>query len=62
MEYKDCTWCHGFLFPGKDARGKKPYEVNVRSVIAFREVSKENEAMCTFTAMINMPPPLSHQS
>ena len=50
------------MFPGKDARGKKPFEVNVRSVIAFREIDKGNEAIRTFTTMMNMPPPLSHQS
>ena len=67
-EWKDCTWCHGFysslefVFFGKDARGKKPFEIDVRSVIAFREIGKENEAMRTFTTMMNMPPPLSHQS
>ena len=50
------------MFFGKDARGKKPFEIDVRSVIAFREIGKENEAMRTFTTMMNMPPPLSHQS
>ena len=49
------------MFPGKDVRGKKPFEVNVRSVIAFREIGKGNEAMRTFTTIMNMPPPLSHQ-
>ena len=66
LESKDCTWCHGFcsspefVFPGKDARGKKPFEVNIRSVTAFRETCKGNEAMFAFTILINMPPPLSH--
>ena len=50
------------MFPGKDRRGKKPFAVNVRSVTAFREIGKGNEAMCTLTTMMNMPPPLSHQS
>ena len=31
-------------------------------MIAFREIGKGNEAMHTFTTMMNMPPPLSHQS
>ena len=69
LECKDCTQCHGFYsslefvhvwWYGKDARGKKPFEVNVRSVIEFREIGKGNEAMCTFSTMMNMPPPLSH--
>ena len=68
LECKDCTWWHGFysspefMFPGKDARGKKPFKVNVRSVIAFWEIGKGNEAMHPFMTMTNMPPPLSHQS
>ena len=42
----------------KMPRGKKPFAVNnVRSVI-----SKGNEAMHTFMTVMNMPPPLSHQS
>ena len=55
LECKDCTWCHGFyfspefVFPGEDARGKKPFEVNqYRSVIAFQEIGKGNEPMRTF--------------
>ena len=48
------------LFPTKDARGKKPFEVNVRSVIAIQEIGKGNEAMHTFNEAL--PPSLSHQS
>ena len=39
---EDCTWSHGlysspkFMFPGNDPRGKNPFEVNVRSIIADR--------------------------
>ena len=54
--------CFQNLFPGKDARAKKRFEVNVRSVVAFREIGNENEAMRIFTTMMSMPPPLSHQS
>ena len=68
LECKDCAWCHAFysspefVSPRKDARGKNPFEVNVRSVIAFQEIGKGNETMCTFTTMMNIPPTLSHQS
>ena len=41
---------------------KKPFEVIARSVIAFREIDKGNEAMRTFTTMMDMSPPLFHQS
>ena len=68
LECKDCTGCHGFypspefVFPGKDAtaRGKKLFEINVRSVTAFREIGKGNEAVHTFMTIMNMSPPLCH--
>ena len=41
---------------------KKPFEVIARSVIAFREIDKGNEAMLTFTTMMDMSPPFFHQS
>ena len=48
QECNDCTWCHGFyssqkfVFPGKDAKPKTPFEVNVRFVVAFWENGKRN--------------------
>ena len=48
LECNDCTWCHGFyssqkyVFPGKDAKPKTPFEVNVRFVVAFWENGKRN--------------------
>ena len=39
LEGKDCCWCHEFysslefVFSGKDARGKKPFEINDRYVL-----------------------------
>ena len=51
-----------FMFTGEDIRGKKPFKVIVRSEIAFLEIGKGNEAMRTFTTMMNMPPTLPHQS
>ena len=43
------------MFPGKDARSKKSFEVNVRSVIVFREIGKANgnEAM-HFEKLVNL--------
>ena len=44
--YFECgssTWCHGFyssaefLIQSKDIKGKKPFEIDVKSMIAFRE-------------------------
>nr|XP_047122595.1 uncharacterized protein LOC124806069 [Hydra vulgaris] len=37
-------------------------EINVRSVMAFREIGRGRDAMLTFTSIMNMPPPLSKPS
>ena len=42
--------------------GQKSYEINIRSVIAFREIGRGHEAMKTFTTMMNMPKPLATAS
>ena len=49
LECGSCTWCDefyysaGLVFPGKNAWSKKPFETNVRSVIAlqFKKLEKE---------------------
>jgi hypothetical protein len=42
--------------------GLNPYEINLRAVMAFREIGRGREAMSTFTAIMNMPPPLTNHS
>ena len=42
--------------------GLNPYEINLRAVMAFREIGRGREAMATFTAIMNMPPPLTNHS
>ena len=65
IECNDCKWTYNFFsspefkFPGKDSRGQKSFEVNIRSVIAFREIGRGHEAMKTFSSMMNMPKPLA---
>ena len=65
---ESCTWSHEFftstMFNSseKDSRGKKPFNINYRSVITFREIGKGHEAMKRFTTIMNMPPPLVWQS
>ena len=60
-----CHWKHCFYsspefsFPRKDQRGKRPFEINVRAVMAFREIGKGHEAMKTFNSVMNMCPPIS---
>ena len=36
--------------------GRKPYDVNVRSVIAFGEIGKGPSSIQSFCHSINMPP------
>lgn len=35
------------------------FDINFRSIIAFREIGKGHEAMVRFSAVMNMPPPMS---
>lgn len=64
IECEACAWStSSFTSPQfkfgkeKDNRGQKSFEVNARTVIAFREIGKGHQAMKTFTTMMNMPPP-----
>ena len=41
---------------------RDPFEVNNRSVIAFREMGRGQAAMERFTMLINMPPPTGKSS
>ena len=65
IEYNDYKWIYDFFSspeskcPGKDSRGQKSFEVNIRSVIAFREIGRGHKAMKTFSSMMNMPKPLA---
>ena len=49
------------MFPGKDARGKTQFKINVRLLLAFRESGEGNELTHTLTAMRNVYPAISHQ-
>ena len=40
----------------------QPFDVNIRAVMAFREMGSGREAMETFAAVMNMPPPVQHRS
>ena len=63
-----CDWQHIFhtshelTLPGKDNRGRKSCDVNIRTVMAFREIGRGHEAIKNFTSIMNMPPPLSAMS
>ena len=65
IECNDCDWTYKFpssprfKFQEKDSRGQKWYEINIRSVIAFREKGRVHEAIKTFTTMMNITKPLA---
>ena len=52
----ECDWEYSFNTLKKQGHS---YEVNVRTVLAFREIGKGHNAMTTFNKVMNMPPPLT---
>ena len=50
----ECEWKHCFDTSKKQGRS---HEVNVRAVLAFREIGRGHNAMTTFSKVMNMPTP-----
>jgi hypothetical protein len=50
----ECEWKYAFNTSKKQGRS---YEVNVRSVLAFREIGKGHSGMTIFSKVMNMPAP-----
>jgi hypothetical protein len=50
----ECGWKYSFNSSRKQGRS---YEVNVRAVLAFREIGKGHNATTTFNKMMNIPAP-----
>ena len=48
-------------FVGKTtiASGKVPYDINIRTILTFREIGKGHTAVETFYGLMNMPPPIT---
>jgi len=46
----------------KEDRGRKPYDVNIRSAIAFSEIGRRHSAIEKFCGVMNMPPPMNNFS
>ena len=42
--------------------GKVPYDVNLRTVVAFREFGRGHTAIETFCGFMNMPPPMTSKT
>ena len=59
---KLCHWSEDLLTSKvieQGTPGQKPYEVNLRMLIAFREIGQGLGSMQTFCRCLNMPPPMS---
>ena len=41
------------------ASGKVPYDINIRTILTFREIGKGHTAIETFCGLMNMPPPMT---
>ena len=60
-----CQWNRSFYSSRKadrKGRGCKPFDVNLRAVIAFREVGKGHNGIETFCGYMNMPPPMQENA
>jgi hypothetical protein len=60
---KDCGWSYSTYLSTKlttDERSR--YDVNVRSIIAFREIGRGLGHIETFNRVMNMPPPYTHST
>ena len=57
-----CTWSRSFYSSKESkrkARGAKHFDVNLRSILAFREIGKLGTALKSFCGYMNMPPPMT---
>ena len=59
----ECGWTK-YIYTSKEVNipgqsGQKSHELNVRSVMAFREIGKGFESMKTFSRLMNMTEPIN---
>ena len=59
-----CSWSEGFWTSKKikTPKGRPPFDINMWSVIAFREIGKGHTAMQKFGGFMNMPSVLTQNS
>ena len=43
----------------RDGRGANPFDINIRAILAFREIGKGHAGIETFCGLMNMPPPMT---
>ena len=62
----NCDWERDFstspVVQQSSSQGKNAFEINLRFVMAFREIGKGHEAMKTFCQCLNFPSPLAYSS
>ena len=59
---KNCGWYKSVYTSkeiNKGKQGRKAFDVNIRSVVAFREIGKGHAAIETLCGYMNMPPPMN---
>ena len=57
-----CRWEKSFYTSERvknSGRGAKPFDINLRTIMAFREIGRGHAAMNTFCGYMNMPPPMA---
>ena len=52
-----CRWSRSFF--SSIANGSKPFDVNLRIILAFREIGKGHAGIETFFVCMNMPTPMT---
>ena len=58
-----CRWEKSFYTSDtveRDGRGANPFDVNLRAIMAFREIGKGHKGLQTFCGYMNMPPPMAN--
>ena len=58
----ECSWGHSLFTSTKVRANSNRFDLNVRSIIAFREVGRALTNIETFCRVMNMPPPYTHKS
>ena len=56
-----CRWSKCFSTSReveRDGRGAKPFDINIRAIVAFREIGRGHASIETFCGYMNMPPPM----
>ena len=67
MKCSDCNWKYSIETYYQSSKlnsnnGRKSYDINIQSVIAFREMGKGPEGISSFRRKMNMSPPLAKKS